>query len=275
MSYINRVAVTDKIDHLNEAMLIHPTAIIDPLVELGVGVKIGAYSIIEGKVTIGANTTIGHHVCIKGPTTIGENNTIHSFASIGCDPQDKKYDGEETYLVIGNNNSIREYVTISRGTSQGGYFTKIGDHNLLMAYVHVAHDCIIGHQNVLANGASLAGHVEVGNYVGMGGFSGVHQFTKIGSFSFCAGGSIVTKDVPPFTLISGHPAKLIGLNLEGMKRRNFSDDDRVILKSLYKKLFRDSLNIIDDARTCLESEPNEYAKILLNFILNSQRGLTR
>ncbi len=275
MSYINRVAVIEKKDNIESNTLIHPTAIIDPLADVGPGVSIGAYSIIEGKVSIGANTVIGHHAHIKGPTTIGENNTISSFASIGCDPQDKKYDGEETYLVIGNNNSIREYVTISRGTSQGGYFTKIGDHNLLMAYVHVAHDCIIGNHNVLANGASLAGHVELGNYVGMGGFSGVHQFTQVGSFAFCAGGSIITKDVPPFTLISGHPAKLIGLNLEGMKRRNFSDDDRVTLKSIYKKLFRDSLNIIDDAQALLAEEENEHAKTLLHFILKSQRGLTR
>jgi UDP-N-acetylglucosamine acyltransferase len=254
---------------------IHPTAIVADTVELGQSVVIGAYSIIEGHVTIGDNTHIGNHVHIKGPTTIGKDNVISSFSSIGCDPQDKKYHSEESYLKIGDANSIREYVTISRGTEHGGLITNIGSYNLFMAYAHIAHDCFIGDSNILANGASLAGHVHIGNFVGMGGFSGVHQFTKIGSYAFCGGGSIITKDVPPYTLVSGHPAKLIGLNLEGLKRHGFNEEERLILKEIYKKLFRESTNIIEDAVLYAKENTSPLIQLLLQFIMSSQRGITR
>jgi UDP-N-acetylglucosamine acyltransferase len=254
---------------------IHPTAIVSKTVELGNDVTIGAYSTIEGQVTIGDGTQIGHYVHIKGPTTIGKNNIISSFASVGCDPQDKKYNGEESFLKIGDQNSIREYVTIARGTQQGGFITQIGSFNLLMAYVHIAHDCLLGDNNILANSASLAGHVQVGSFVGMGGFSAVHQFTSIGSHAFCAGASIITKDVPPFTLVGGHPAKLVGLNLEGLKRHGFSQGQRSELKKIFKQLFRESKNIVEDALNLSHQSPSPFVQMLLNFIIHSQRGIMR
>jgi UDP-N-acetylglucosamine acyltransferase len=254
---------------------IHPTAIVASTVELGRNVIIGAYSVIDGQVTIGDDTQIGTYVRIQGPTVIGRDNVISSFSAIGCDPQDKKYAGEESFLKIGDGNAIREYVTIARGTAQGGLMTKIGSYNLLMAYVHIAHDCFIGDNNILANGSSLAGHVHLGDFIGMGGFTAVHQFTHVGSYAFCAGGSIITKDVPPFTLISGHPAKLIGLNLEGLKRHGFSVEQRLELKKIFRQLFRQSKNIVDDAITYAQETTSPFAQLLLQFIIQSQRGITR
>ena len=255
--------------------MIHSTAIIASCVQLGANVQVGAYSVLEGEVIVGDGTIIDHHCCIKGPVLLGKNNKIGSFSYIGCDPQDKKYQGEESFLEIGDRNIIHQSVTISRGTADGGFFTRIGSDNIFMAYVHVAHDCQLGDFNILANNASLAGHVQVGNYVGLGGFCGVHQFCRIGSHAFCAGGSLITKDVSPFTLVAGQPAKLNGLNLEGLKRRGFSQDKRNRLKQLYKTLFRSSTNIIEDTEKLLLQEYDEHAQVLLNFVLTSERGLIR
>ena len=256
---------------------IHPTAIIDPQAHIHPSVTVGPYCVITGPVIIEAGTILESHVRIQGPVTIGMGNRIYSFSSLGCDPQDKKYQHELTSLVIGDFNIIREYATLSRGTGHGGGITRIGSHNLLMAYVHVAHDCIIANHNILANNASLAGHVEVGSYVGLGGFSGVHQFVRIGSYSFSGGGSIITKDIPPYTLIAGHPAKLIGLNLEGLKRQGFTEEQKKTLKDFFKTLFRNSEHILSTAQALLDSltTEQEVAKPLLMFILSSIRGITR
>jgi UDP-N-acetylglucosamine acyltransferase len=251
------------------------TAVIHPKSSLANGVKIGSYSIIGKDVIIEEGTVIDHHVHIQGPTVIGKNNHIFSFASIGIDPQDKKYHDEKTSLLIGSGNTIREYVTISRGTTQDQSMTQIGDNNLFMAYVHVAHDCMIGSHNTFANNATLAGHVLVGNYVGFGGMTAFHQYTKIGSYAFCAGGSIVTRDIPPFTLSSGYPAKICGLNLEGIRRQDFSEELKSELKGLYKKLFRSTDLILETAHEILGGEYSEHGKYLARFVLESERGIAR
>lgn len=255
--------------------MIHPTAIIDKSATIGKNVSIGAYSVIDADVVIGDDCQISHHVHISGPTTLGRGNKIYPFGSIGCDPQDKKYAGERTSLVIGDHNIFRESVTISRGTVQDNSLTQIGDNNLFMAYVHIAHDCCVGSHNTFSNNASLAGHVHTGDYIGFGGFSAVHQFTHIGSYAFCAGGCIVTRDVPPFTLVSGLPAKLSGLNSEGLKRRDFSVEQRNDIKNAYKQLFRESGVIHETANALLSESESEHVKQLALFILNSKRGIAR
>ncbi len=257
---------------------IHPTAIIDFQAQIHPSVIIGPYCVIEGPVNIDEGTILHSYIRISGPTTIGKGNTIYAFASIGCDPQDKKYQNECTYLIIEDYNIIREYSTISRGTIQGGGVTHIGSHNLLMSYVHVAHDCIIGNNNTLANNASLAGHVEVGSYVGLGGFTAIHQFVRVGSYAFSGGGSMVTKDIPPYTLVAGHPVKLVGLNIEGLKRQGFSSSDCQALKEYFRILFKKSDHILETAQSCLKDLPrtDSVVKVLLEFILSSShRGLTR
>lgn len=256
-------------------MSICKTAIIDSKAHIDSGVTIGSYSVIGKDVVIKKGTVIGHHVHIQGPTTIGPNNHIYSFASIGIDPQDRKYNQERTALSIGSGNTIREYVTVSRGTEQDAGITQIGDNNLLMAYVHIAHDCMIGSHNTLANNATLAGHVFIGDYVGLGGMSAFHQYTKVGSYSFCAGGSIVTRDIPPFTLSSGYPAKVCGLNNEGLKRREFSEELKLELKNVFKKLFRSNALITDVAREIVQGSYSPYGKQLAQFIIESKRGVAR
>ena len=256
-------------------MSIHQTAIIGKEVIIGKNVSIGPYTIIEGEVTIGDHCQIGPHVHIQGEVILGEHNVISSHATLGCAPQDKKYSEEKTRLIIGDRNKIREFVTISRGTIQDEGLTRIGNDNLLMAYVHIAHDCVVGNHNTFANNASLAGHIKVGDYVGLGGFSAFHQFTQIGSYAFCAGGSVVTKDVPPFTLISGHPAKLSGLNLEGLKRRGFNTALKTSIKQAYRELFRGTNLLHETAQKLLEESDVSEVLELAKFILNSQRGITR
>ncbi|HEA26443.1 MAG TPA: acyl-ACP--UDP-N-acetylglucosamine O-acyltransferase, partial [Ectothiorhodospiraceae bacterium] len=202
--------------------LIHPTAIIDPTAKIGSDVEIGAFSIIGANVEIGDETWIGPHVVIKGPTTIGKQNKIYQFSSIGEDPQDKKYADEPTRLEIGDRNLIREFCTFNRGTAQDRGTTSVGDDNWIMAYVHLAHDCVIGNNTILANNAGLAGHVHVGDFTILGGYTVVHQFCSFGKHSITAMGSVVFKDVPPYLTISGYPAKPYGLNSEGLKRRGFT-----------------------------------------------------
>lgn len=225
--------------------MIHSTAIIDASATIAADVTIGPYSVIGASVEIGSGCEIASHVVINGPTKLGKNNKIYQFSSIGEDPQDKKFAGEATLLEIGDNNLIRESCTINRGTVQGGGITKLGDNNWIMAYVHIAHDCIIGNDNIFANNASLAGHVLVDDFVILGGFTLVSQFNYIGSHSFSAMGSVISRNIPPYVLVSGHMAKPIGINVEGLKRKGFSDVQIKNIRQAYKLVYRSGLRIED------------------------------
>ncbi|OBS11033.1 acyl-ACP--UDP-N-acetylglucosamine O-acyltransferase [Acidihalobacter prosperus] len=221
--------------------MIHPQAIIDPGAELAEDVSIGPFSVIGPHVTIDAGTQIGPHVVIQGPTRIGRDNRILQFTSLGADPQDKKYRGEPTELVIGDRNLIRESVTINRGTVNGNGRTVVGDDNLLMAYIHIAHDCRIGNNTIFSNNASLAGHVHIDDWVILSGFTLVHQFCSIGAHAFTGMGSAVAKDVPPYLIVSGNPARPHGINKEGLKRRGFTPEQINCLRRAYKLLYRQGL----------------------------------
>ena len=256
--------------------MIHPTAIIDDKARLADDVKVGAYSIIGPDVEIAAGCEIASHVVIEGPTRIGKNNRIFQFASIGAEPQDKKYSGEATLLEIGDNNLIRESVTINRGTSQGGGVTKVGDNNWIMAYVHIAHDCIIGNDNIFANNASLAGHVIIDDYVILGGFTLVSQFNSLGSHAFSAMGSVISRNVPPYVLVSGHMAEPVGVNVEGLKRRGFSELQIRNIRQAYKLIYRSGLRL-EDARHKLDlikQETDELA-CFMDFLDNQKGGIIR
>ncbi|HNV88988.1 MAG TPA: acyl-ACP--UDP-N-acetylglucosamine O-acyltransferase [Methylotenera sp.] len=255
---------------------IHPTAIVDPKAELDSSVEIGAYSIIGAGVKVGADTRIASHVVLKGPTTIGKNNQIFQFASLGEQPQDKKYKDEPTTLEIGDNNTIREFCTFNRGTVQDKGVTKIGNDNWIMAYVHIAHDCTIGNNTIFANNSSLAGHVDVHDYVILGGFTLVHQFCKIGAHVITAVNSVVFKDIPPYVTAAGYDAKPHGINAEGLKRRGFSADSILQIKRAYKALYRNNLTL-EEAKAELASMQkncNEIA-LLTDFLTVSTRGIVR
>ena len=257
--------------------MIDPRAIIDPKAELDSDVQVGPYSIIGPDVEIGAGTRIDSHVVIQGPTRIGPNNRIYPFAVLGGDPQDKKYQGEpDTRLEVGEDNEIREYCTMNRGTVQGNGVTRIGSHNWIMAYTHFAHDCMVGDHTVFANGASLSGHVVVQDYAILGGFTGVHQFCAIGAYSFLAGGSIVFKDVPPFVMAGGNTAQAHGLNREGLKRHGFSEETMRLLRQAYKIIYKKHLTVKAAIETLapLREESQEIA-LLLDFLKNSKRGIVR
>ena len=252
--------------------MIHATAIIDPSASIAENVSIGPYSIVGANVVIGAGCEIESHVVIKGPTKIGKNNKIYQFSSVGEDPQDKKYAGQPTTLEIGDNNLIRENVTINRGTEQGGGITKIGDNNWIMAYVHIAHDCIIGNDNILANNASLAGHVTVDNFVILGGFTLISQFNAIGAYSFSAMGSVISRNVPPYVLVSGHMAKPIGINVEGLRRHQYSDVQIKNVRKAYKIMYRSGLGI-DEAQQQINKIKQENVELdVLSKFLQSQDG---
>ncbi|MCK9392359.1 MAG: acyl-ACP--UDP-N-acetylglucosamine O-acyltransferase [Syntrophales bacterium] len=257
-------------------MKIHPTAIISPEAHLEEGVEIGPYSIIGSDVTIGKNTIIGPHVVIDSQTDIGEGCRIFQFSSIGAVPQDLKFKGEATRTIIGNYNTIREYVTIHRATSADIGVTIMGDYNLLMAYCHVAHNCKLGNRIVMANAANLAGHIHVEDNAIIGGLTGIHQFVRIGAHCIIGGCSAVAKDVPPFVMASGNIAKLYGLNMIGLKRRNFSAETIQSLKQAYRLVFRSSLLL----KTAIAKVKTEVADIpevrqFIDFIENSQRGICR
>lgn len=257
--------------------MIHPTAIVHSEAKIDADVEIGPYSIIGENVSIASGTNIDSHVVINGPTTIGKNNKIASFCSLGIDPQDKKYQGEaDSILHIGDNNTIREYVSINRGTGDGGGKTIIGDNNWIMAYVHIAHDCIVGSNTTFANNATLAGHVIINDHVILGGFSGVHQFCRIGSYSFSAISSVIVKDVPPYVLVSGNTAKPSGLNREGLKRHGFDNETINILRKAYKAIYREGL-ILKDALDVLAelSKESEKVELMRSFIAASERGIVR
>ena len=257
-------------------MSIHPTAIISPEARLSDGVEVGPYSIIGPDVTIGKNTVIGPHVVIESHTDIGERCHIFQFASIGAIPQDPKYRGEETRVVIGNDNTIREFITINRATSADIGVTVIGDHNLLMAYCHVAHNCKLGNYIIMANAANLAGHIHVEDHAIIGGLTGIHQFTRIGAHCIIGGASAVTKDIPPFVMASGNFAKLYGLNMIGLKRRGFKEETIRALKEAYRIVFRSSLLLktaIENVRNQVEDIPE--VRQFLEFIEKSERGICR
>jgi UDP-N-acetylglucosamine acyltransferase len=255
---------------------IHPTAVISDSANIDDGVAIGPYAVVGDEVTIRSGTRVDSHVVINGPTVIGHDNHIYQFASIGDDPQDKKYRGEPTRLTIGDRNTIREFCTISRGTMQDLAETVLGDDNWIMAYVHIAHDCVVGNKTIMANNVTLAGHVHVGDWVIFGGFSGAHQFTKVGAHAFLGMYSGVNRDVPAYTMVSGQPAVPRGINSEGLKRRDFSDEQIRNIKNAYRLVYRKGLKLADaiaEIEKLCDSQP-ELA-VLLESLRASERGIIR
>ena len=256
--------------------MIHKTVIIDPSAIIADDVSIGPYSIIGAGVEIGSGCQIESHVVIKGPTKIGKNNHIYQFSSVGEDPQDKKFAGEPTLLEIGDNNLIRESVTINRGTIQGGGITKIGNNNWIMAYVHIAHDCIVGSENIFANNTTLAGHVTIDDFVILGGFSLVSQFNHIGSYAFSAMGSVISRNIPPYILVSGHMAKPIGINIEGLRRHDFTNQQIKTIKQAYKLTYRLSLKIGEASLAIQKLEQiNSELSLYTTFLEQQQGGIIR
>ena len=257
-------------------VLIHPTAVIHPGAKLAADVKVGAYSVIGEHVSIGAGCEIGPHVVIEGVTTLGCDNKVFQFASVGSAPQDKKYAGELTRLEIGDRNTIRECCTINTGTVQDGGLTKLGNDNWIMAYVHIAHDCMIGNNTILANNATLAGHVHLGDWVFLGGFTTIHQFCKIGAHAMTAFTAAVSQDVPPYVTAAGNRAKPAGINSEGLRRRGFSSDAIMAVKRAYKTLYRQGLTL-EEARQQLQEQGQSHPEVQLfvDFIAAAERGIIR
>ena len=256
---------------------IHPGADIAASARLGANVAIGAYSVIGPGVEIGDNSIVGPHCTIEGPTRIGRGNRIHGHAAIGGDPQDKKFAGERTELVIGDNNVIREFVTVSRGTGNGGGVTRIGDDNWLLAYVHVAHDCQVGSHCVFSNNATLAGHVEVGDHVILSGFAGIHQFCRIGAHAFIGMGALVNGDVPPYVMVAtegyGRPR---GINSEGLKRRGFDATRIAAIKRAYRALYMSGANLAEAKLQLAEiARDSDDVRALLEFVERGERPLLR
>lgn len=255
---------------------IHPTALIDPAAELHESVEVGAYSIIGAGVKIGEGTKIGPHCVIEGATTIGRNNRFWQFSSIGGDPQDKKYAGEPTTLVIGDGNTIREYVTMNRGTTQDGGVTRVGSDNWIMAYVHIAHDCQLGDHIIMANEAQLAGHVHIGDWAVLGGKSGVLQFCKVGAHAMTGMFAALNKDLPPYVTCFGYPAEPVGINVEGLKRRGFTPGQIDNLRNAYKIIYK-SGHTLAAARTELEKlvPTQPELQLFLDFFDAANRGIMR
>ena len=255
---------------------IHPTAIVEAGATLAADVKIGAWSIVGANAAIGPGTIVGEHVIIRGRTRIGANNRVFQFNSIGEEPQDKKYAGEPTELVIGDGNTIREFCTLNTGTAQDRGVTSIGNRNWIMAYVHVAHDCDVGDDTVLANGVTLAGHVSVGNHAILGGFTAVHQFCRVGAHVMLGGGSIVLQDVPPFVIANGNSAVPHGVNSEGLKRRGYTTDAIAAIRRAYKTLYKSGLLLEEAKQQLLAALPQtpELAP-LVEFLAVPGRGIIR
>jgi UDP-N-acetylglucosamine acyltransferase len=257
--------------------MIHPTAIIDSKADIGEGVEIGAYCVIEKGVSISEGTKIGPHVVIREGTRIGKQCQISQFASIGEAPQFSGYKGEKTFLQIGDHNIIREFVTLHRGTVKGGGKTVIGNENFIMAYSHVAHDCQIGSQVVMANGATLAGHILIEDFAIIGGLSAIHQFCRVGAYAIIGGITGVILDIPPYTKAQGDRAKLFGLNTVGLKRANFSEETLKALKKAYRIIFRSGLTLEKAMKQVGEEEISQTPEVqhFLQFIQGSKRGITR
>jgi UDP-N-acetylglucosamine acyltransferase len=255
---------------------IHATALVDPGAELDLDVEVGPYSIIGPEVKIGKGTRIKPHVVVEGNTTIGEGNLIFQFATIGSIPQDLKYKGEDSQLIIGSHNVIREYASLNPGTTGGGMITRVGDRNLLMMYCHIAHDCTIGNHSVIANGATLGGHVIIEDYVIAGGLVGIHQFVKVGTGSIVGAGSMVSKDIPPYCNATGDRVRLRGLNLVGLRRRGFSRDQIDALKKAYHIIFKSGLRTKEALRKARqEIQQTQEVGHMVSFIESSKRGVCR
>ena len=259
---------------------IHPTAIIEPGAQLAEGVRVDAYSIVREHVRIGAGTTIGPHCVIEGRTTIGADNRIFQFCSIGAVPQDKKYAGEDTELVIGDRNTIREFCTFNLGVPQAGGVTRIASDNWIMAYTHIAHDCEVGSHTTLANNTTLGGHVQLGDWVTIGGLVGIHQFVKIGAHAMVGFGSAVTQDVPPYLMVDGNPLAVRGFNTEGLRRRGFGPERLATVKQMHRLLYRDGLSF-DAARQAIAAlaaaRPEAVGDIAMmsEFLAQVTRGIAR
>lgn len=255
--------------------MIHPQAVVDPKAELADDVSVGPFAVIGEGVRIDSGTTIGPHAVIEGPTRIGKGNRIYPFVSLGAAPQDKKYKGEATELIIGDRNMIREYCTFNRGTTQDLGYTKLGNDNWIMAYVHLAHDCVVGDHTVFANGTTLAGHVNIQDYAILGGFSLVHQYVRVGAYAFTAMGSAISRDVPPYVTASGNLAEPRGLNTEGLRRNGFEAAQIARLRRAYRTLYRSGLRL-DEALDALRQE-SDHPEIqrLLHFLEGSKRSIIR
>lgn len=259
---------------------IHPTAIVDPQAQLADDVGIGPYAVVGAQVTIGAGTTVGAHAVLSGRTTIGRDNRIFAHAALGGEPQDKKYRGEDTALVIGDGNTIREFCSFNTGTAQGGGVTRVGSDNWIMAYAHVAHDVTIGDHCIMANNASLAGHAVLGDWAILGGMTGVHQFVRIGAHAMTGGCSLLLQDLPPFVICQGNPATPHGLNAEGLKRRGFAPEAVALLRRAYKLLYREGLTAAEataaiDALAADHPEHRAHLDLLRGFVQDSTRGVIR
>ena len=260
--------------------MIHSTAIVDSGAKIGANVEIGPYSIIGPHVEIGDNTVVGPHTVIRGHTRIGRDNRIFQFCSLGEVPQDKKYAGEPTRLEIGDRNVIREFCTFNLGTVQDVGVTRIGDDNWIMAYVHIAHDCQVGNQTILANNATLAGHVHLGDWVIVGGLTGIHQFVKVGPHAMVGFASAVSQDVPPFMMVDGNPLAVRGFNAEGLRRRGFGPERLAAVKQMHRLLYRQG-NTLEQARAAIADlasstpEAAEDVGVMSEFLARSQRGIVR
>jgi UDP-N-acetylglucosamine acyltransferase len=254
--------------------VIDPTARVHPEARLGAGVEVGPFCVVDAQVEIGAGTVLGAHVVVTGRTRIGARNRFFPFCVIGAEPQDKKFAGEDTRLEIGDDNTVREYCTINRGTVQGGGITRMGDDNWVMAYAHLAHDCVVGSHTIFANGASLAGHVRVDDHAILGGFALVHQFCAIGAHAFVAASALVLRDVPPFVMASGNPAQPRGINQEGLRRRAFDTADVQAIRGAYRTLYRSGLKL-SEALAALEAAGSPHVTAMAAFIRESQRGIIR
>jgi UDP-N-acetylglucosamine acyltransferase len=257
--------------------MIDARADIHPKAQLGTDVVVGPWTRIGADVEIGDGTVIDSHVVIEGPCRIGRHNHIYSFASVGNDPQDKKFKGEVTWLEVGDHNVIRECCTLNRGTVQGGGVTRLGSHNLLMAYVHIAHDCLLGDHNVLANYVGLAGHVTIEDYVIMGGYAAVHQFCNLGSYSFIGGNCAIVKDVLPYLMVAGGQSpSALGLNLEGLKRHGFSAEAMSAMKQAYRAIFRQNLTVVEAVEALQElCQASPQVALMVSALQKSQRGILR
>jgi UDP-N-acetylglucosamine acyltransferase len=265
----------DRVEELEAAGVeVHPTAIVDPGADLGPGVTIGPWALVGPNVRIGAGTVVGPSALVERNTTVGRECEIHKGAVLGTNPQDLKFEGEDTELVVGDRTIIREYATLNRGTSASGR-TVVGDDCLLMAYTHVAHDCVLGNHVILSNAVNMAGHVELQDWVIVGGVTPIHQFVRVGAHAFVGGASRLSQDVPPYCRVAGSPAKLYGLNSVGLERRGFSPETRALLKRAYRLVFQSSLNISQGvARARDEVEQVQAVQHFLDFIASSERGIT-
>jgi UDP-N-acetylglucosamine acyltransferase len=274
--------VHDAQDRLSEAAMsgIHPTAVIDPAAQIAGDVSVGPFAVIGANVRIGAGTSVGAHCVIDGHTTIGRDNRLFQFASIGAAPQDKKYAGEPTRLLIGDGNTIREFVTINTGTVQDGGLTSVGDDNWIMAYAHIAHDCHIGSHTIIANATQLGGHVTLGDWAFLGGLSGVHQFVRIGAHAMTGFQTRLSQDLPPFVTAAGNPAEATGINAEGLRRRGFTAERIARVKAMHRTLYRKGLTLaagVAEIEAMRGDSPESDADValMLDFLASADRGIVR